>query len=128
MKTIAQQLKIKEFPFTIKDSDGSVIYREWSDGTWSKWEYAGDNLIYYENSDGYWQKWEHNTASNLIYYEDSAGFWIEREYDAAGNLIYREESTGLIKDNRPKTDVQKAIDLLTKEGLIVDGKILKTKL
>jgi len=31
----------------------------------------------------------------------------------------------LIVDNRPKTDVQKAIELLTKEGLIVDGKILK---
>jgi len=28
-------------------------------------------------------------------------------------------------DNRPKTDVQKAIDLLTKEGLIVNGQILK---
>ena len=61
--TIAQQLKIKEFPFTIKDSKG--------------------NQIYWENSDG------------------------------------------TIHDNRPKTEIQKAIDLLTKEGLIVDGKILK---
>ena len=32
MKTIAQQLKVKEFPFIIKDSNGNVIYYENSDG------------------------------------------------------------------------------------------------
>jgi hypothetical protein len=36
-----------------------------------------------------------------------------------------ESSFGTIIDKRPKTDVQKAIELLEKEGLIVDGKILK---
>jgi hypothetical protein len=40
-------------------------------------------------------------------------------------VIYWESSLGSIYDNCPKTDVQKAIELLTKEGLIVDGKILK---
>lgn len=82
--TIAQQLKIKKFPFEIKDSN--------------------DNRIYYENSDGYWSK---------------------SEYDSDGNRIYYENSDGEINDYRPKTDVQKAIELLTKEGLLVDGKILK---
>ena len=82
--TIAQQLKIKEFPFEINDSNGKVIY-----------------------------------------FETSTGFWIKREYDDNGNLIYWENSNGRIIDKRPKTDVQKAIDLLTKEGLLVDGKILK---
>jgi hypothetical protein len=82
--TIAKQLKIKEFPFIIKDSE--------------------DNKIYFENSDGY---------------------WVKREYNSEGKEIYFEDSYGTIYDNRPKTDVQKAIDLLTKEGLIVDGKILK---
>ena len=82
--TIAQQLKIKEFPFEINDSNGKVIY-----------------------------------------FETSTGFWIKREYDDNGNLIYWENSNGRIIDKRPKTDVQKAIELLTKEGLIVDGKILK---
>ena len=82
--TIAKQLKIKEFPFKIKDSEG--------------------NRIYFENSDGYWSK---------------------REWDSKSNLIYFESSNGVIIDNRPKTDVQKAIELLTKEGLLVDGKILK---
>jgi hypothetical protein len=81
--TIAQQLKIKEVPFIIKDADGKVIYREWSDGYWEKREYADGQLIRYE--------------------------------DCIGRIV----------DYRPKTDVQKAIDLLTKEGLIVDGQILK---
>ena len=82
--TIAQQLKIKEFPFEIKDSKG-----------------------------------------NLIYWEISNGAWVKKEYNSEGNEIYWEDSEGTIVDNRPKTDIQKAIDLLTKEGLIVDGKILK---
>jgi hypothetical protein len=82
--TIAQQLKIKEFPFRIKDSNG-----------------------------------------NEIYWEDSSGYWEKREYDVNGNRIYWENSFGTIVDKRPKTDIQKAIELLTKEGLLVDGKILK---
>ena len=32
MKTIAQQLNVTEFPFTIKDKNGNVIYCENSDG------------------------------------------------------------------------------------------------
>jgi hypothetical protein len=83
MKTIAQQLNIKKFPFTIKNADG-----------------------------------------NRIYYEDSTGYWVKQEY-AEGKIIRWENSDGLIEDNRPKTDVQKAIELLTKEGLLTDGKILK---
>jgi len=83
MKTIAQQLNIKKFPFEIKDSDGKEIYRENWCGYWAKQEWDGDEVI------------------------------------------YRETSDGIIRDKRPKTDIQKAIDLLTKEGLIVDGKILK---
>ena len=103
--TIAQQLKIKEFPFEIKDSNGNVIYRE--------------------NSDGFWIKREYDSDDKEIYSEDSNGFWIKREYDSNGNQIYWEDSDGKILDNRPKTEIQKAIELLTKEGLLVDGKILK---
>jgi hypothetical protein len=103
--TIAKQLKIKEFPFKIKDSEG--------------------NRIYLENSYGYWAKREFDSDGNKIYYEDSKGYWAKREYDSEGNEIYYENSYGTIHDKRPKTDVQKAIELLTKEGLIVDGKILK---
>jgi len=103
MKTIAQQLNIKKFPFIIEDSDGQEIYREDSNGFWEKYEYADGNLIYCENSNGFWEKYEY----------------------ADGKKIYCEYSNGRIVDYRPKTDVQKAIDLLTKEGLLTDGKILK---
>jgi hypothetical protein len=103
--TIAQQLNVKEFPFQIKDSNGS--------------------LIYFENSYGFWIKREYDSNGNQIYYENSDGGWFKREYDSDGNRIYYESSYGTVIDNRPKTDVQKAIELLTKEGLLVDGKILK---
>jgi len=103
--TIAQQLKIKEFPFGIKDKNS--------------------NQIYYENSTGYWIKREWDANGNRIYFEDSNGYWTKHEYDTNGNWIYYENSEGTIEDKRPKTDVQKAIELLTKEGSIVDGKILK---
>ena len=50
-QTIAQFLKIKTFPFIIKDDKGSEIYREYSDGYWGKSEYDNKgNLIYYERS------------------------------------------------------------------------------
>jgi len=103
MKTIAKQLNIQTFPFIIKDSDGNQIYFENSDGWWSKQEWAGGEEIYREYSHGSWSKWEY----------------------AGGEMIYWENSDGVIVDNRPKTDVQKAIELLTKEGLIVNGQILK---
>jgi hypothetical protein len=83
MKTIAQQLNIKEFPFEIKDSNG--------------------NQIYYENSDGFWIKREFDSNGNQIYSENSNGYWCKREYDSKGNQIYSEDSDGTIKDNRPKS-------------------------
>lgn len=103
--TIAQQLNVKDFPFEIRDSNG--------------------NKIYWEDSDGIWSKREFDCNGNEAYYEDSNGYWLKSEYDSNGNKIYYENSNGKIIDKRPKTDVQKAIDLLTKEGLLVDGKILK---
>ena len=54
MKTIAQQLNIKDFPFKIKDNNGNVIYSEYSNKYWSKREYdSNGNVIYYESSEGY---------------------------------------------------------------------------
>ena len=51
--TIAQQLKIKEFPFVIRDSNDNEIYFEHSNGYWAKREYdSNDNEIYYENNNG----------------------------------------------------------------------------
>jgi hypothetical protein len=53
MKTIAQQLNIKEFPFIIKDKNGNLIYSEYSTGYWYKCEFdSNGNRIYFEDSDG----------------------------------------------------------------------------
>ena len=54
MKTIAQQLKIKKFPFDIKDDNGNQIYCEYLDGWWWKSEFDdANNVVYYEDSSGY---------------------------------------------------------------------------
>jgi hypothetical protein len=80
MKTIAQQLNIKEFPFRIKDNDG--------------------NIIYFEDINTYWSKRELKDGKE-VYYEDSNGYWSKREYKD-GKIIYYENSNGKIIDNRPK--------------------------
>ena len=82
--TIAQQLKIKEFPFEIKDKNGKEIYSE--------------------ASNGYWWKRKYDDNGNRIYYEISDGHWWKYEYDDKGKEIYYENSNGLIIDNRPKQD------------------------
>jgi hypothetical protein len=89
--TIAQQLKIKDFPFVIYDKNR--------------------NEIYCENSNGYWWKYEYNDNGNRIYYEDSYGHWHKREYDDKGNEIYFENSNGLIIDNIPKPCEDKIIEM-----------------
>ena len=80
MKTIAQQLKVKDFPFEIKDEQG--------------------NQIYFEDSNGYWSKREYDEQGNEIYCENIDNFWFKREYDEQGNEIYYENSNGFIDDNR----------------------------
>ena len=104
MKTIAQQLKIKQFPFKIKDNNGNEIYYESSKGSWYKREFdSNNNKIYYENSNDYWIKREYDTDGNVIYLETSNGFWEKKEYDSNNNVIYFEDSYGEIIDKRPKS-------------------------
>ena len=103
MKTIAQQLNIKEFPFRIKDKNG--------------------NVIYYENSDKYWAKIEYKDG-HRIYYEDSDGYWVKSEYKD-GHKIYYENSDGLIIDNRPKENTEMTISELEKLTGIKNLKIVK---
>lgn len=76
MKTIAEQLNIKDFPFIIKDKNGKEIYCEFSDGHWVKRHYNG-NVIYKESSNGYRDKREHDSNGNVIYFEDSNGLIID---------------------------------------------------
>jgi hypothetical protein len=104
MKTIAQQLNVKEFPFEIKDSQGNQIYDEESNGFWWKREYdSHGNEIYCENSDGYWFKCEYNSNGDKIYVEYSTGYWYKQEYNSQGNLLYYENSKGEFIDKRPKS-------------------------
>jgi hypothetical protein len=77
--------KVYEQPVSIKDnyvfdSNGNVIYRE--------------------NSNGYWTKREYDTNNNEIYVEDSNGVWEKYEYNSNNNEIYYENSNGEIEDNR----------------------------
>jgi hypothetical protein len=91
MKTIAEQLNIKEFPFEIKDKDG--------------------NRIYVESSNGFWWKSEYDLNGNQTYFEDSNGYWWKSEYDSNLNVLYYENSDGLIEDNRPKSCEGKIVEI-----------------
>jgi hypothetical protein len=104
MKTIAQQLNIKDFPFKIKDKNNNEIYFEDSDGFWVKQEYdKNNNRIYFEDSYGYWIKREFDKNNNEIYFENSNGYWEKQEFDKNNNKIYYETSDGYIVDNRSKS-------------------------
>jgi len=103
MKTITQQLNVKDFPFIIKDKNGNEIYYEDSHGFWHKRECdSNGKVIYSEDSNGWWYKNEYDSNGNKIYYENSTGYWEKSEYDSNGNKIYWENSNGEIRDNRPK--------------------------
>jgi hypothetical protein len=53
MKTIAQQLNVKEFPFIARDGKGNDIYYEDASNYWSRREYDSEgNQTYFENSYG----------------------------------------------------------------------------
>jgi hypothetical protein len=114
-QTIAQFLKIKTFPFDIKDAKGNEIYFEASNGYWRKREYNNQgNQIYLENSTGYWYKREYDDQGNVIYLEDSNGYWCKRKYDDEGNEIYFENSTGYIVDKRPKPMIELTLQDIAK--------------
>ena len=105
-ETIAQFLKIKDFPFTIKNENG--------------------NQTYWEDSNGYWAKREYDLNGNRIYFENSNGYWEKREYDLNGNKIYHEYSNGFIRDNRPKPVVEMTLqEIADKVG--VDVKSIRIK-
>lgn len=103
--TIAQQLKVTEFPFIIRNSKGKEIYCEYRNEFWCKREY--------------------DLKGNQIYYEDNDGYWWKREYDSNGNPIYFENSGGIIQDNRPKTVELTFDEIASKLG--IDVNLLKIK-
>jgi hypothetical protein len=99
MKTIAQQLNVKEFPFEIRDKNR--------------------NLLYWENESGNWSRKEYDSNGNIIYYENSTGYWYKQEFDSNGNQTYYKNSNGLIEGNRPKSCDGKVVE--------IDGKKYKLK-
>jgi len=119
-QTIAQFLKVKDFPFKIpfkiKDKNGEVTYYEDSNGFWCKRERDDKgNVTYYEDSDGYWYKRERDDKGNVTYYEDSNGYWEKCEYDDQGNLIYFEDSDdGTIVDDRAKPMIELTLEDIAK--------------
>ena len=106
MKTIAEQLNIKDFPFEIRDKKGNRVYFEDSDGFWEKREYdSNGNETYYENSDGDWGKSECDSNGKETYYETSDGDWYKRECDSDGNETYYEDSTGFKQGHPSKIQI-----------------------
>ncbi len=85
MKTIAQQMNAKTFPFRMFDKNG--------------------NKIYCEISDNYWYRQEFNLNNQQTSYVDSKEYWGKWEYDKTGKQIYFENSDGLIRDDRPVREV-----------------------
>jgi hypothetical protein len=86
---------------SLSDTNGNLIYIEYTNGYWSKSEYdSNGNEIYYVNSKGYWRKWEYDENGREIYYERSDGYWSKREYNENGEIVYWENSSGEIIDNR----------------------------
>jgi len=78
--------------YTLMDG---VLYREFFDGDWEKWEHNDKGKrIYYENNHGSWIKYEYDDKGDRIYREDSDGYWEKYEYDNNGNVIYYENSHG----------------------------------
>jgi YD repeat-containing protein len=94
-QTLATQLKVTDFPFTINDKNGNQLYSEDSSTYWFLNQYNDHGkLIYYTNSNKEWEKREYNANGNPIRYEDSTGFWNTRKYNAKGKEIKYENSDG----------------------------------
>jgi len=93
-KTIGQQIN---WDF---ETNGSLVIKD-----------RNGNLIYSEYSDGYWKKWENDSEGHCIYWEDSNKYWTKYEYDSQGNCIYWGDSNGVIKDKRPKPYEDKVVEI-----------------
>jgi len=100
MKTITQQLNVKDFPLIIKDN--KKTHSEDSDRSWIKREYNSEGyLTFSEDRTGYWIKREYNSEGFETFTIDSNTSWIKREYDSEGKEIYSRNSADEIIDNRP---------------------------
>ena len=75
------------------DENGNEIFRIDDTGEWRKFQYnERGHKIYRESSYGDWQKWERDETGETTYFEDSTGYWLKQKYDKTGNTIYFEDS------------------------------------
>jgi len=111
MNTIRELTKLSngkeldiEFPITLFNKDGHIVYYEYEDRYWQKREYKkeGDQM-YLEDSLGFWSKCKYKDGKQ-VYYEDSDGLWWTREYEG-DKEIYFENSDGDIIDYREPVDM-----------------------
>jgi hypothetical protein len=126
-KTIAQQLKIKEFPFIITDKQGERIYEENQDGFWTKTlRHPKGWITDYETSEGYWCKREYDSEGREIYLVNSRGESKLTRYDQNGECIYLETSwNGVEIDKLPKV-VELTLRQVA-EKLNIDVNLLRIK-
>ncbi len=127
MKTIAEQMNAKTFPFKLYDVNGNIIYFAHSTGYCFKQEFdADENLVYHEDLTGYWYKQKYDKNNKVIRCKESNGNWWKREYDEDGNEIYFENVDGVMLDNRTKQFKEVTMsDIEAKFGCVV--KIIKEK-
>lgn len=91
------------YPITIKDNRGNIVYCEHYNGYWYKIEYNGyGQETLYEDSDNHIRKTEYNDQGNETLYEDSDGFYRQKVYDKLGNVIHAEYSNSKIRRNKNK--------------------------
>jgi len=91
-----------DFPIEIKNADGKDTYREYSDGSWAKYEYdANGNKTYHECNLGFWRYSEYDDNGNQTYYKENNGSWWKCEYDENNNKTYYEHCSGY-KEGTPR--------------------------
>ena len=63
---------------------------------------ASGNVIYRDFSDGLWFKYQYDPEGNMTSRKDSDDGWCKYQYDASGNETYREDSVnGVTLDKGP---------------------------
>jgi hypothetical protein len=118
MKTIAQRLNVKEFPFVIKNKNGRVIYKEFADGLNTSIKYFANNPVRINSSNGYWAIKEYDIDNNVIYYEDSMG----KLYNPLFKIIDKSNVQKPIQEMENKTIAQ-MLELDAKEfPLVINDK------
>mgnify|MGYP000895494747 CR=1 len=101
-QTICQFLGVtvsSDAPFTIKNDKGHIIYKEYNDGDWFRYEF--------------------DVNGNVVFRINSVGFWVKAEYDEHRIQIYYENSKGIVRDRRPKPKVELTLQQIADKFEIV---------